>query len=298
MKKRQAVGVTFLRNGLGMRRILILGILAAGIWAFSELQLKPTNLVPTPGGMRIAWEFFSRALSPAIIYEADFVPRDTPPLLWKALQAAATTVVFASAAMSLALVWGLILGFLASTAWWIGDPAGGQSPVGLFLRRSVAPVVYGGTRVLIACMRSIHELIWAVLFLAAFGLSHLSAALAIAIPFGGTLAKIFSEMIDEAPRDVAHALRGSGASSPQVYLLGLLPLALPDMTAYAFYRFECALRSSAILGFFGYPTLGFYIAASFENLHYGEVWTYLYTLFLLVTLVDWWSGALRRRFVA
>ncbi len=203
------MGQALFRHGLGMRRILILGILVAGIWAFSELQLKPTDLVPTPGGVRIAWEFFSRALSPAIIYEADFVPRDTPPLLWKALQAAATTVVFASAAMSLALVWGLILGFLASTAWWIGDPAGGQSPVGHFLRRSVAPVVYGGTRVLIACMRSIHELIWAVLFLAAFGLSHLSAALAIAIPFGGTLAKIFSEMIDEAPRDVAHALRGS-----------------------------------------------------------------------------------------
>ena len=298
MKSRQAVGRIFFHNGLGMRRILILGILVAGIWAFHELQLQPSNLVPTAGGMRIAWEFFSRALSPAITYEAEFVPRDTPPLLWKALQAAATTVVFASAAMSLALVWGLILGFLASTAWWIGDPAGGSSPVGLFLRRSVAPVVYGGTRVLIAFMRSIHELLWAVLFLAAFGLSHLSAAIAIAIPFGGTLAKIFSEMIDEAPRDVAHALRGSGASSPQVYLLGLLPRALPDMTAYAFYRFECALRSSAILGFFGYPTLGFYLAASFENLHYGEVWTYLYTLFLLVTLVDWWSGALRRRFVA
>jgi phosphonate transport system permease protein len=145
-------------------------------------------------------------------------------------------------------------------------------------------------------MRSVHELLWAVLLLAAFGLSHLSAAVAIAIPFGGTLAKIFAEMIDEAPRDVAEAYRGSGASSTQVYLLGLLPRALPDMIAYAFYRFECALRSSAILGFFGYPTLGFFIAASFENLHYGEVWTYLYTLFFLVTVVDWWSGALRKRF--
>jgi phosphonate transport system permease protein len=71
---------------------------------------------------------------------------------------------------------------------------------------------------------------------------------------------------------------------------------MPDMITYSFYRFECALRSSAILGFFGYPTLGFFIAASFENLHYGEVWTYLYTLFFLVTVVDWWSGALRKRF--
>ena len=40
--------------------------------------------------------------------------------------------------------------------------------------------------------------------------------------------------------------------------------------------------STCTVGFFGFPTLGYYISASFENLHYGEVWTYLYTLFALV----------------
>ena len=79
---------------------------------------------------------------------------------------------------------------------------------------------------------------------------------------------------------------------------GLLPRALPDLAAYAFYRFECALRSSAVLGFFGFPTLGYYLSASFENLHYGEVWTYLYALFLLVAAADLWSGVLRRRLVS
>ena len=70
------------------------------------------------------------------------------------------------------------------------------------------------------------------------------------------------------------------------------------MTAYTFYRFECALRSSAVLGFFGFPTLGFYLAASFENLYYGEVWTYLYTLFVLIVVVEWWSGIIRRWFTS
>jgi phosphonate transport system permease protein len=77
-----------------------------------------------------------------------------------------------------------------------------------------------------------------------------------------------------------------------------VPRALPDMCAYAFYRYECAVRSSAILGFFGFPTLGYSISASFDNLHYGEVWTYLYALMALVVAVELWSGALRRRFVA
>ena len=84
----------------------------------------------------------------------------------------------------------------------------------------------------------------------------------------------------------------------RVFLFGALPHALPDMAAYAFYRFECAVRSSAILGFFGYETLGFYLRASFEDLHFREVWSYLYALIALVLLLEAWSGALRRRFVA
>ena len=83
-----------------------------------------------------------------------------------------------------------------------------------------------------------------------------------------------------------------------MFLHGILPRALPDMTAYAFYRYECAIRSSAILGFFGYPTLGYFLRASFENLHYREVWTYLYALLVLVLVLDGWSARLRERFVA
>ena len=94
------------------------------------------------------------------------------------------------------------------------------------------------------------------------------------------------------------ARAGAGATPLQTCCCGLLPRALPDMAAYSFYRFECGLRSAAVLGFFGFPTLGYNISASYENTYYGEVWTYLYTLFLLILVVEAWSGALRRRFVA
>ena len=157
------------------------------------------------------------------------------------------------------------------------------------------PTFYVATRGLIAFLRSVHELLWAVLFLVAFGLNDLTAVFAIALPYGGVLAKIFSEMIDEAPRDTAEALRCLGASPLQVLVFGLLPRALPDMTGYAFYRMECALRASAVLGFFGFPTLGLFIRQSFSATNYGEVWTYLYTLAALVILFDVWSGAVRRR---
>ena len=274
----------------------LLGILIAGLWAGFELNLEPSQLRPGPGGLEVAREFFGRAFSPALTYESGLAVEGLEPLPLKALRAAHTTVVFAAAAMSLSLLLGFPLGLLASASWWRRDSLGEAE--GEAFRRWVFPFLHAVSRVVIALLRSIHELLWAVLFLAAFGLSHLSAVVAIALPYGGTLAKVFSEMIDEAPRDAAEALRGAGASRVQVFLFGILPRALPDFGAYAFYRFECALRSSAILGFFGFPTLGYFIAASFENLHYGEVWTYLYTLVFLVLLADFWSGALRRRWVA
>ncbi|MEM7586132.1 MAG: ABC transporter permease subunit [Acidobacteriota bacterium] len=276
------------------RGLVLATLAAAGVWAAVELRLDPRDLIPGEGGLNLAREFLARAVTPALSYEAPDVPEGTIPLLLKAAEAARLTVVFAAAAISLSLLCGGVLGFLASTAWWAGEQSGRQSRVGPL---RAGPVIYGTARCVIALMRSIHELLWAVLLLAAFGLSQLSAVVAIAIPYSGIFAKVFSEMLDEAPRDAALALRSAGASPAQVFLFGLLPRALPDMSAYAFYRFECALRSSAVLGFFGFPTLGYYIAASFENLYYGEVWTYLYTLILLVVAADWWSGALRKRLV-
>jgi phosphonate transport system permease protein len=272
-----------------MRRLVLACIVAAGLLSAWYLELTPAGLWPGGGGLAVTGKFFARAVAPALYAEGG----TGTFLLPRALEAARVTVVFAAAGMSLSLVLGLVLGLFASSAWWAGDPARETGT----LRRILAPALHAVARVLIALMRSVHELLWALLFLCAFGLSNANAVLAIAIPYGGTLAKVFSEMIDEAPRDATEALRATGASPAQVFAFGLVPRALPDMAAYAFYRFECALRSSAILGFFGLPTLGYHIKLSFDNLYYGEVWTYLYVLFLLVALVDGWSGALRRRVV-
>ena len=280
---------------LSGRSLVLFFILLAALASLWILQRQPGTFSVSRGGLSIAAQFLGRAVSPALEYETD-VPPGTAPLLWKALGAAEATVTFAAAAISLALVGGFGLGLLASSASWEGDPMRRASR--RQWRWTLAPALYGTTRVVIGVLRSIHELLWAVLLLAALGLGNLTAVMAIAIPYAGILAKVFSEMLDEVPRDAALAMREAGALPIQAFLFGLLPRALPDMSAYAFYRFECAIRSSAVLGFFGFPTLGYYIAASFENLLYGEVWTYLYVLFGLVALMDWWSGVLRRRFVA
>ncbi len=279
------------------RIAVAISIVLAGLVAWLAIDAPLAKLVPSEGGLDVARRFFARALSPALDYESE-VPAGTPHILLQALTAARRTLVFAAAGMSAALVLGVVLGFLSTTAWWSGDLTGGASPARRFFARTVGPAIWATARILIVGMRSVHELLWAVLFLAAFGLNTAAAVAAIAIPYGGTLAKIFAEMVEEAPRDAANALRGAGAGPLQVFVFGLVPRAAPDLAAYSFYRFECAVRSAAVLGFFGFPTLGYAIAQSFENLHYGEVWTYLYALIALVVALELWSSTLRRRFVA
>ena len=68
------------------------------------------------------------------------------------------------------------------------------------------------------------------------------AVIAVAIPFSGILAKIYSEMIEEHARDAQQALRAIGAGALAGFVIGLLPRALPDLLSYTFYRLECALR--------------------------------------------------------
>ena len=277
---------------LTTRRKIALGIAVAGVAAAVVLDLRPGLLIPDSEASRgIAQRFFGAALRPAFDYEASSVPEGTKPLLLKAVMAAVTTVKFAVAAVSLSLVAGLALGFVSSTAWRDRHEARRG------WRRLFGRILFVIVRGFIAVTRSIHELIWAVIFLAAFGIVDIVAVVAIAIPYCGTFAKVFSEMIDETPRNASHTLAATGGRPAQVFLLGLVPQALPDLIGYTLYRLECGMRSAAVMGFLGIPTLGFFVMLSFENLHFREVWTYLYVLVILVVGFDLWGSAVRRRLV-
>ncbi len=280
---------------LGSMRGILLLLLAALLFSLFELNQLLPEAKSRGGSYSIAIEFFGRAFSPAFSYQGQDIPEGTAPLLLKAFYACIETLKFAGAAMSLAIPFGLLLGFLSSSSWWISDQSGSGNKKRHLFFRIVPPACYSSARLLAAFLRSIHELLWAVMLLAMFGLSEFAAVLAIALPYSGTLAKIYSEIIDETPRNVAFSLQGTGAGSLQVFTFGILPLAINDMISYTLYRFECAIRSSAILGFFGFPTLGYYIAASFENLYYGEVWSYLYALLVLIIASDFWSRKVRSR---
>ena len=119
--------------------------------------------------------------------------------------------------------------------------------------------------------------------------------LALGIPYGGILGRIFSELIQDVPEAPLRALRGAGASEWRVFWHGRLPMALPDMLSYTFYRLECGVRSATIMSFVGLGGLGHQIQLALDDLAYERVWTSLLFLIGLVVLVDLWSTMVRRR---
>lgn len=263
------------------RRTVLLFLALAGLGAGAFLGLDP-RVLGEARTLRVLADFFSASLKPTLIASDG---HSLWPSIWSGVLA---TLSFAVAGMSLAVFFGAGLSFLATSAWWDQERAGRR-------HRFFGATITASVRTLIAAMRSVHELLWAMLFLAAFGLSPITGVIALAIPYGGTLAKVWSEILDEAPQDAANALRVAGGSPVQVWFLGLVPRVADDLASYGFYRFECALRSSAVLGFLGLPTLGYHVSLSFDNLLYRETWTFLYVLFGLIVAIELWSSVLRKR---
>ncbi|MFO7857630.1 MAG: ABC transporter permease, partial [Ectothiorhodospiraceae bacterium] len=142
-------------------------------------------------------------------------------------------------------------------------------------------------RVFCAFVRAIHELFWALIFLQFFGFHPLSGVLAIAIPFAGVFGKVYAEILDETDTLPMRSLPfGTGTLAANLFTR--IPQAWPHLVRYTSYRLECGLRSSAILGFVGLPTLGFYLESSFAEGFYSEVGALLIVFYLLVATMRLW----------
>lgn len=217
------------------------------------------------------------------IAAAFFTPDLSADILLLALESSWTTLSYAVAGMSLAIV----------IAFLYGVPASGIIVAEGKSKRYIRSFFRGQ----LGFMRAIHELVWAWLFVASIGLSPFAAIFALAIPYGGILGRIFADMLEDVSKEPIKGLEAAGATKLQTLWYGYLPMVRANITSYAMYRFECAVRSSAIMSFVGIGGLGYQIQLSLDDLHYDEVWTFVFFLILLVIMIDLWSNQLRKRLV-
>lgn len=254
------------------RNVLTLVLLAAFVWSLTTIPWGE-DLIHAGGGPAFV-QFVKAALTPEL----------SPTFLQRALLASWQTLAYATASMTLAIAIGLPLGIVAAGA--------------LATRAFARLTSMYGVRVILAFLRSIHELVWAWLFVVAFGLSPMAGILALAIPYGGILGRVYAEVLQDVPEAPLRALRAAGASEWKVFLYGRFPMALPDLLSYGFYRWECSIRSAAILSFVGIPGLGYLLQVSLIDLKYSQVWTLLAFMVVIIVLVESWSNMVRRRLAA
>jgi phosphonate transport system permease protein len=196
------------------------------------------------------------------------------------------TVAIASAGISLALLAAVPLALLATRSLSVSALSGrmGRGPALLRLC----------TRGLLILLRSVPELVWALIFVRVVGLGASAGVLAIALTYAGMLGKVYAEVLESGDTEPTRALLRNGAGRVQAFFYALLPQNAAELSSYTVYRWECAIRSSVVLGFVGAGGLGQQIDSSMKMFNGGEVATLLLVFVLLVALADALSAGLRR----
>lgn len=197
--------------------------------------------------------------------------------LAKLLPATLETLAMSVIGTLLATVSGLLLALPASKTF-AGDRALWREP----------------TRLLLNVLRSVPELMWAVLLLISAGLGPLAGTLALAIHTTGVLGRLFAEAIENAPAGPGFALRLRGVGEGRVFLYAGLPQVLPQLLSYSLYRWENNIRAAAILGVVGAGGLGQMLAFHLGLFQMAETSSVLAAMLLLVALVDAVSFGARR----
>jgi phosphonate transport system permease protein len=227
-------------------------------------------------GAQLSWSELAAGLSQIV----DFLGRTLPPdthILGRLLAPALETVQIA--------VWGTLLAVLPAI------------PLSFLAARNLQSRrwVYQGTRQALNVVRSINELILALVFVSAVGLGPFPGVLALALHGAGMLGKFFADAIEEIDQGPLEALRATGARPLQVIVFGVLPQVLTAWIAVVLYRFEVNLRSATVLGMVGAGGLGFELVSSLKLFRYPETATCIIVITVMVIVADTLSSQLRHR---
>ena len=254
-------------------------------WALASLAALWPLLVLTEFKPWLLWE--PGALKPALRFIADFVPPKVDgEFLWLVARETWRTVAIATAGLTLALLLAIPLALLSVRVLSISSLTGRMAPLPAAARQLV--------RWLMIVLRSVPELIWALVFVRVVGLGPTAGVLAIALTFAGMLGKVYAEILDSGDAHPAASLLRNGSGRLQAFLYALLPQNAGELTSYTLYRWECAIRSSAVLGFVGAGGLGQMMDASMKMFNGAEVATMLMVFMALVWVADRISAGLRK----
>ncbi|HZB34029.1 MAG TPA: phosphonate ABC transporter, permease protein PhnE [Streptosporangiaceae bacterium] len=248
-------------------RSMLIAVFAAGVWSLYGTGVGPASLLAGREG--------------AIQMVDGLVPPDLSPELLRRLGVTALETIQISVA---SLILGAVLGL----------------PLAVLIAGNVeAPRwLAAAARMAATTLRSVHELLWALIFVATVGLGATAGVYAIGVHSAGVIAKLCSEQLEAVDPAPVEAMRLTGGTRVACALLGVVPQARANVVSQLLYQWECNIRSSVVVGFVGAGGIGEALGIALRLFRYQELATLICAVLVMVAAVDQISRLVRARFGA
>ena len=145
--------------------------------------------------------------------------------------------------------------------------------------------------------RTVPDLVYALIFVFAFGLGPLAGILAIAIHSMGASGKLFSEAIENIDLKPLDGLKAAGANWVQGMRFAVFPLVAPSLVSYSLWRFEINVRTATVMGIVGAGGIGQELITAIRMLYYEDVSALILLIVITVSLTDMLCERIRHGFI-
>ena len=188
----------------------------------------------------------------------------------------------------------ILIAFLATVMIAVLVP-----PVVWLASRNITPniVFYFIGRAIIIITRSVHELVWAIIFVIAVGLGPLAGILALGIRGIGFVSKVVSEEIEAIDMGPIEAVKATGANTFKVIVLAVIPQIMPVFLGTLIFQFEVDLRRAAVVGVVGGGGLGLAFHQAMIQFQWHDATAIVVILIVMVGIGEFVSRLLRDRLI-
>jgi len=247
------------KHSLG--KLLLYGVLAAIlVWSWRGAEVAPLKLIADAGNMAT--------------FLGDFFPPDFTD--WRLYLSELIVTLHIA-------IWGTVLAVICAV------------PLSLLAASNIAPVwIYQPVRRMLDALRSINEMVFAMLFVVAVGLGPFAGALALWLHTTGTLAKLFSEAVEAIDPQPVEGIRATGANALEEIVYGVIPQVMPLWVSYSLYRFEANVRSASVVGMVGAGGIGVVLWEVIRGFRFDQTCAVMIMIILLVSFVDLISARIRK----
>lgn len=247
------------KHSLG--KLLLYGVLAAIlVWSWQGAEVAPLKLIADAGNMAT--------------FLGDFFPPDFTD--WRLYLSELIVTLHIA-------IWGTVLAVICAV------------PLSLLAASNIAPVwIYQPVRRMLDALRSINEMVFAMLFVVAVGLGPFAGALALWLHTTGTLAKLFSEAVEAIDPQPVEGIRATGANALEEIVYGVIPQVMPLWVSYSLYRFEANVRSASVVGMVGAGGIGVVLWEVIRGFRFDQTCAVMIMIVLLVSMVDLISARIRK----